>query len=131
LQPASTCIRRIAKTVWTPFGFTLPKRAKARPPGRRETAAWERTTAAKARRGEPTFRTEPSTHVFVRATGGSTTFSFSFSFSFFSFAPQPAKRARPTTGRTINRRTCPRLLRSTGGVDPVSFCRQQEWQPLV
>ena len=52
-QRPSTRTPRIEKIVGTPFTFRRPKRAKARPPGRRETTACERTTAAYASFAEP------------------------------------------------------------------------------
>ena len=59
---------RIEKTVGTRFALNRPNLAKARPPGRRETAAWERTTAAKARVVEPSRWKAPAWH--IRTGGG-------------------------------------------------------------
>jgi hypothetical protein len=53
LQRRSTRTPRAEKTVGTPFWFNRPNLANARPPGRAETVACERTIAAKASLAEP------------------------------------------------------------------------------
>jgi hypothetical protein len=87
------------KIVGTRFTFSLLKPAKARPPGRCDTRARERTIAAYAIREEPSRWKERSEQVFDRAA-----IVTDRSVSFF-FPPQPARSSRRRAVLTTRPRT--------------------------
>src|SRR5919198_1079808 len=88
---SSTRWARIEKIVGTWLTFSRPKVAKARPPGRRETAARDLTTAANAALAEPTWWRAAGRH--VRGDGGAA------SRRGFAVPPQPA--ARSASNKTV------------------------------